>query len=127
MGDLSLLGANSGSLSEVILIPAKIIAVGEEANITDFGATGGVGSVDTLVRFQLSDDNFSGSIVEFSRIEIPSNGTVLKTLDTPIKVKAGESFRVVGIQGTIGDFSAELSGQTSKARAQTEADIRNTL
>ncbi len=106
-------GSNPGGAGPLVLVVASTVPTGNSVTITDWGATLGVGGADTLLQLQLSTDNFAGSIVEVSRIEMPVAGTISKTLGAPIRVQAGQSVRVLASQGTPGEMSAEVLGQTS--------------
>ena len=111
-GDLQKFGASVGSLVPVVLIGPVPVGADNDARITDFGATAGPASVDSVFELQKSNDGFALNIVPMGRIEMPTPGTVLKTWDSPPLVEGGSQFRVIASQGTAGPMSAELMGQT---------------
>lgn len=109
-------GASSGSGSPATIIPIDTIPASktkQQIQITDFGTAASVASVDSVLMLELSTDAFSSSIVEVSRIEVPTSGTIYKTFGRPIRVTAGQSVRVRFAQGTPGTISAELFGTTT--------------
>lgn len=81
--------------------------------ITDFGGTARGAAVDTTLVLQGSTDGFAGSIVDLDQIEIPTVGTLIKTLEGPFIIQSGRQFRVIATQGTPGPFSTTVLGETS--------------
>lgn len=114
-GILQKFGENPGALVDTDLIASIQVPAGDELTITDFGTSASDASADSVINLQVSNDNFAASIVTISRIEMPTGGTVLKTFETPIKVKAGNYFRLRFSQGTAGTISGELYGETKNA------------
>lgn len=112
-GDLQKFGSHPGSLVPVVIVGPTAVPAGEDARLSDFGATAGPGSANTVLEFQKSSDGFVGNIVPLSRIELPTPGTVLKTFDSPPKIEGGKSFRVIASQSAPGPFSSEVMGQTT--------------
>jgi hypothetical protein len=111
-------GASAGSGSVATLIPIDTIApsnTNQQIRITDFGVAVGSPAAESVIFLELSDDGFSGSIVEVSRIEVPTTGTIYKTFGRPIRVTAGQSLRARFSQGTPGPISGELFGDTATA------------
>jgi len=112
MGLYQRFGSSAGSLVPVVIIPSDTAPAGTNIRVTDFGVASGVGSADSIVMLELSTDGFVGSVVEVSRVEIPTSGTVYKTFGRPILVKPGNSVRARFSQGTAGTISVELFGET---------------
>jgi len=119
MGLYQRFGSNPGSVVPATVIPIDTIPVAAgQVRITDFGVCSSLSSFDSVCFIELSNDGFVGSIVEVSRIEIPSSGTVFKTFGRPIRVVPGQSVRARFSQGVAGTIAAELFGETA-----TEVDI----
>jgi len=121
MGLYQRFGSSVGSLVPVVIIPSDTAPAGVNIRVTDFGAAAGVGSTNSVVMLELSTDGFVGSIVEVSRIEIPSSGTVYKTFGRPILVGPGNSVRARFSQGTAGTISVELFGETVTLQGNASA------
>src|SRR3990172_4746088 len=114
MGLYQRFGSSAGSVVPAVVIPADTIP--PEAvlvRITDFGCCSALASASSVVMIELSNDNFVGSIVEVSRIEIPSSGAVFKTFGRPILLMPGQSVRGRFSEGTAGTIAAELFGETA--------------
>jgi len=115
MGLYQRFGSSPGSLVPVTIVPIDTapVATNTSIRITDFGAASAVGSTGSIVMLELSNDGFAASVVEVSRIEIPTNGTVYKTFGRPILINPGQSVRARFSQAVAGTISVELMGETS--------------
>ncbi len=121
MGLYQRFGSSAGSGVPATIIPIDTVPTtplqngkSPQVSITDFGVASSLASEDTVAMLELSTDGFTGSIVEVSRIEVPTNGTVYKTFGRPIPVQGGQSLRVRFSQGTPGTVSAELFGEINR-------------
>jgi len=115
MGLYQRFGSSAGSLVPVTIIPIDTapIATNTAIKISDFGAASSNASTGSVIMLELSNDGFVGSVVEVSRIEIPTNGTVYKTFGRPVLVQPGQSVRARFSQAVAGTISVELMGETS--------------
>lgn len=104
-------GAGTGGPT-VVIGPIEVTAETGAVQITDFGGTTRGSAANTTLVLQGSTDNFVGSTVNLDQIEIPTVGTLIKTLDGPILIRPGRWFRVIVSQGTLGAFSATVLGET---------------
>lgn len=104
-------GSNPGGAGPIYPIAPTQIAAGNQARISDWGATLGSAGADTLLSLQISNDGIAW--VEVSRIELPAPGTMQKEFKYPIRVTAGQWIQVEAFQGTPDDVSTELLGDTT--------------
>ena len=120
MGNLNLFGKDdSGSVSDVVLIPSTSLAQAGEAFIKDFGATAGPGAVDTLVRLEISATGaFGGEETIVAELEMPSSGSAFASFSSPIRFSSTQFVRVVASQAIAGRESAFLSGETASKDLQ---------
>jgi len=108
----------AGAAVSTIIIPAVTVAADDEALLTDFGATvkdaGGSTNTDSRFTLQLSSDGFASDVRSVGAIQIVQGGTVRESLaqNSGVRVVAGESYRVVAIQGVATTITAELFGVT---------------
>jgi hypothetical protein len=105
-----------GSIALAVVVPAVTVPPEEEVTITDFGAsakdTGTTANTNSYFRLETSGDGFVSDVKKASIIEIVQGGTVLKSLERPIVLGPGQSFRVLGKQDVVTRMSAELFGGT---------------
>ena len=111
MGMLNKFGSNAGALVETTIVNAVQVPAGQIADITDWGATARAGTADSI--FMLQKSNNGIAYTEVDRIELPTGGTVLKTLDTPIKVNGGQWVRGRFSQSVAGTVSMTWVGETN--------------
>jgi mRNA-degrading endonuclease toxin of MazEF toxin-antitoxin module len=102
-----------GAGPTVVLGPVTATPTTGTILITDFGGTARGLAAETTLILQGSTDGFVGSSVNLDQIEIPTVGTLIKTLEGPFIIRPGRSFRVVATQGTAGPFSTTVLGETS--------------
>ena len=113
MGDLQQFGASGGSLVEIVLIPSVTAPEGNSFTITDFKVTGGGASANSRFRVQVSNDNFGVSVVEVDRMELTPRGMAQSSYFSAIRLREGQSVRVLGVQEVAGPMSAQLLGKTT--------------
>lgn len=114
MGVVNKFASSAGGAGPtVILGPVAATADTGTILITDFGGTARGVAVTTTLVLQGSNDGFVGSIVDLDRIEIPTVGTIIKTLEGPFIIQPGREFRVIATQATPGPFSTTVLGETS--------------
>ena len=114
-GVINVTGVNpNGATNLQVLIVDVSIPEDDDAEITDFGVTAGDPGSDTnsIFYLEVSKDGFTVDVRVKSVIEIIRAGTVFKSLANPIRVAAGEDFRVRFKQGTKSRVSAEIFGRT---------------
>ena len=119
-GILDKFGASAGGAGPIVIIAPVAVPQGEFHRVTEFGATLRTGGADMVVAIQMSNDGFVGNIVEKDRIEMPSEGTFLKTYgpsSSPsvlggLVIPGGFSWRAVFSQGTPAAVGVKVSGNT---------------
>ena len=113
MGALNLLGSDTGSLTEKVLIPAREIRGFNSVKISDFSANTEGSSRQTRFTLQASNDNFISNIVDLARLFYPDLADGLMEYRNPIFVRGNFKIRVVYIQGVVGVVSASIHGETA--------------
>ncbi len=103
----------AGSATEVDLIAAVTVPTGDEHHITDFDMNVGTDGVDTIFKLYRSADGSTWTQIGEQIMTL--DGTAAKTLGTSHKIKAGEQWKVTGIQATIARMSVRVGGQAKKA------------
>lgn len=114
MGVVNKFASSAGGAGPTTIIVA-VAATVDTGNIfiTDFGATARTTAVTTTVILQGSNDSFALNIVNLDQIEIPTTGTIIKTLEGPFLIPIGREFRAQFTQVTPGPLSVTVLGETS--------------
>lgn len=116
MGLVNRFAASAGGAGPTVII-APVLATDNTGVIavSDFGGCARTTAVTTTLILQGSNDGFVLNIVPLDQVEIPTTGTIIKTLESPILIPIGRAFRVIATQVTPGPFSITVLGETSNS------------
>lgn len=127
-GNVNKAGSHAGSLVQIVLIaPFGPVPDGQQMEITDWNMESEDPSADTRFVLQMSNDNFSANVVEKSRIAMPASDSWTRSFaahtgNGRLIIPAGYRVRVVALQGTSGQMSSSIIGQTRRLNPDRATD-----